>query len=327
MMREVTVADIAARFPHEQHLLVTAHENPDGDALGCVVSIMLMAERFGLPCVGYIPGDAAFPPELEFLPLLDEISRGPFPAIAGGTAAYILDCATPGRLDPAGLSCAGACINIDHHQDNRGFGSHNLLDFSATSTTQIVFNIFRAGGFPIDADIATALYVGLVTDSGRFQYGNTTPEAHVMAAELQRAGVDVSAVYRELYENLPLPKVRLLQRALDRLELCLGGKLAVSWLTLEDFEETGAAESHTEGIIDTMRTVRGVRVAVLLRERCRGHEPEFKGSLRATDAGVNVADIAHLWGGGGHVQAAGFNAPGELHEILGRIEQETAKRL
>jgi len=326
-MIRITAVDVAERLPREQRLLITAHENPDGDALGCVVGLMLMAERLGVPHIGYIPGDADFPPELEFLPLLDEIARGPFPTVDQGTTAYILDCATAGRLDPEGLRCAGCCINIDHHQDNSGFGTLNLVDPTAASTTQILFDIFQAGALRIDAEVATALYVGLVTDTGRFQYGNTSPAAHRMAAALQEAGVDVNAVYRELYENLALPKLLLLQRALTRMKLLLGGRLVESWLMLDDFVECGAKESHTEGIIDVLRTVQGVQVAALLRERCRGREPEFKASLRATDGAVNVADIAHVWGGGGHVRAAGFTAYGALDDILRRIEQETETRL
>ncbi len=187
-MTDITAAEVAARLPNEERLLIAAHENADGDALGSVVALMLMAERLGRPFTAYIPGDAAFPPEYGFLPRLDLIQRGPFPTVDLGTTAYLLDCATPGRLDPEGLSCVGLCVNIDHHQDNTRFGSVNLIDVTATATTQMLYDIFRAGDLPLDKEIALALYVGLVTDSGRFQYSNTTPAAHRMAAELQGWG-------------------------------------------------------------------------------------------------------------------------------------------
>ena len=129
--------------------------------------------------------------------------------------------------------------------------------------------MFKAGGFSIDGQVATALYVGLLTDTGKFQYSNTTPEAHRIAAELQELGCDVNAVNREVYETVPLPKVLLLERMLSRLEIRLGGALVTSWLGNGDFAETGAHEGHGEGLIDTLRCIAGVRVAALARERQR----------------------------------------------------------
>jgi phosphoesterase RecJ-like protein len=323
----ITVAELAARLPHETDVLLIAHENPDGDALGCVVAMMLMCARLGVPHRAYIPGDAPFPAEYDFLPRLGEIARGPFPSATPVTTAVMMDCATPGRIDPAGLECVGTCIDVDHHQDNVGFGTLNLLDFSAASSTQIVYDVFVAGGFPIDVDTATALYCGLLTDTGRFQYSNTTPAAHLMAAALQEAGVEVDVVYRHVYENVPLPKILLLQRALARMELLLDGRVAVAWLTMDDFAQVGADDSHTEGIIDTLRTLEGVRAAVLLRERPSEDGPLFKGSLRATDDSVNVAAIAHLWGGGGHIRAAGFSANEPLEPLIARLVAEVDAQL
>jgi phosphoesterase RecJ-like protein len=239
-----------------------------------------------------------------------------------------LDCASPDRLDPDGLRCAGTCINVDHHQDNTGFGTLNLIEPAAPSTTEVLYRIFRAGGFHISQETGTALYVGLVTDTGRFQYANTTPAAHRMAADLQELGVDVNAVYREVYESVPLAKMKLLERALGRLQLKLDGRLAVSWLESADFEELGAEESHAEGIIDRLRTIEGVKVAALIRGRQRNGRPEYKGSLRSTDPDVNVASLAHMKGGGGHILAAGFSAEGEtLAQLLDWLESETSARL
>ena len=327
MSPDITAAELAARLPNETDVLLIAHENPDGDALGCVVAMMLMCARLGVPHRGYIPGDGPFPAEYGFLPRLDEIARGPFPAASAATTAVMMDCATPGRVDPEGLRCVGTCIDVDHHQDNTGFGTLNLLDFSAASSTQIIYDVFVAGGLPIDADTATALYCGLLTDTGRFQYSNTTPAAHRMAAALQEAGVAVDVVYRHVYENVPLPKILLLQRALSRLELLLEGRVAVAVLTMDDFTEVSADDSHTEGVIDTLRTIEGVRMAVLLRERPSESPPFYKGSLRSTDDAVNVAAIAHLWGGGGHVRAAGFSAHEPLAGLVARLVAEAGVQL
>jgi phosphoesterase RecJ-like protein len=218
-------------------------------------------------------------------------------------------------------------INIDHHQDNPGYGEHNLLDPEAASSTAILYEIFKAGSFPIDKEIATALYVGLVTDTGRFQYSNTNPAAHRMAAELQEMGVDVGDVYRKVYESTPLPKLLLLGRALDHLEVRLGGALAVSWLATKDFDETGAHEGHAEGIIDSLRCIEGVRVAALIRERERPEGTECKLSLRSTDGTVDVAALADKLGGGGHVRAAGATCPRSAKWVAEWIENEVRAAL
>lgn len=327
-MTEISLEQVAERLPGEQRLLIASHENPDGDALGCVAALSLMSRQLGIPYQAYLPGEGDLPPEYRFLPGLEGVLRGSFPQVESSTTAYILDCASPGRLDPQGLRCAGACINIDHHQDNTLFGSHNLVVPSAASTTEILYMIFGLGGWPIDSETATALYVGLLTDTGRFQYGNTTPAAHRMAAELQERGVEVNAVYRQVYENVPLAKLLLTERALQRLQLRLDGRLAVSWLESSDFDEVDAKESYTEGIIDNLRTIEGVKVAALLRQRRVNGGSEYKGSLRSTDGSINVAEMAHQKGGGGHVLAAGFTADGEgLEEIIAWLERETAARL
>ncbi len=326
-MTNITARELAQRLAHEVDILIMAHENPDGDALGCVTALAGMARELSVPYRSYIPGDTPLPPEYSFLPGLDEVLRGPFPAAGRRTTAYIMDCATANRLDPAGLRCVGDCINIDHHQDNLGFGTLNLLDFTAASATQILFDVFTEGGFLLTPEIATSLYVGLVTDSGRFQYSNTTPAAHRMAAALQEAGVDVNRVYRSLYETTPLEKLLLLGRALDRLEIRLGGRLAVSWVDARDFAASGADESLTEGIIDSLRRIQGVRAAAFLRERVVDGEIEQKVSLRSTDGSINVAEVAHLKGGGGHVRAAGFTTSGDAVSVLAWIESEIEARL
>ena len=148
-----------------------------------------------------------------------------------------------------------------------------------------------------------------------------------MAAALQEAGVDVARVAHRLYESMPLAKVRLLHKALGRLQLHLDGALVVSWLAGEDFAEAGADESATEGIIDTLRAIEGVRVAALFRERAHDGRVEYKASLRATDDGIDVAALAHQRGGGGHVRAAGFTASAPLEDVLGWLVREVGGRL
>jgi phosphoesterase RecJ-like protein len=320
--RRVTALEVADRLRDERHVLVVSHESPDGDALGSLSALVLMCERLGIPYVAYVPGEAPFPTEYEFLPRLHDVVRGAVPIVGPQTTVYMLDCASLAR---GGCELFGegiTVVTIDHHQDNPCNADLNLLQPEAASTTAILYEIFRAGRFPIDVQIAAGLYVGLVTDTGRFQYSNTGPQAHRMAAELQEAGVDVAAVSRQIYETVPPPKLRLLGIALQHMELRQGGLMITSWLREEDLAAAGADDTHAEGIIDMLRQVKGTVVAVLARQRARGEGAETKVSLRSMDGRVNVAAIAAAKGGGGHKQAAGFTTAGDVTEVLAWTERE-----
>jgi phosphoesterase RecJ-like protein len=320
--RAVTVGEVAERLRSERRVLAVSHEAPDGDALGCLSAFLLVCEGIGIACTAYIPGESDFPPEYLFLPRVEGILRGAPPAIEPDTTVYFFDCASLLRSNSHDFPDNVARVNVDHHQDNPGFGEFNLVDESAPSTSAILYDIVTAGGFPLGADVATALYVGLVTDTGRFQYSNTTPRAHRMAAELQEAGVDVGSVYRQVFESTPLPKLLLLQRALAHLEVRLGGALVVSWLGNGDFAQAQAGEGHAEGIIDTLRRIQGARVAALVRERVRDGRAQTKVSLRSTDGRVDVASLAHQRGGGGHTRAAGFTSDEDVQTVLAWIESQ-----
>lgn len=325
--RAVTAREVAERLRTESRVVAVSHEAPDGDALGCLSAFMLMCERLGIQCTGYIPGESGLPPEYAFLPRVNDIVRGRVPSIEPGTTVYFFDCASLLRSNSHHFPKGATRVNIDHHQDNPEFGELNLLDAGAPSTSAILYEVFSSGGFPIDADVATALYVGLVTDTGRFQYSNTTAAAHRLAAALQEAGLDVPAVYRAVYENTPLPKLRLLSRALSRLEVRLGGALVVSWLANDDFALAHADEGHADGIIDTLRCVQGARLAVLARQRSRDGRVETKVSLRSTDGAVDVAVLAQKRGGGGHARAAGFTCDDDVPTVLAWIEDQVRAHL
>ena len=325
--RRTNEAEVAERLRQEARVLIVTHEAPDGDALGCLSAMLLMCERLGVACSAYVPGHGPFPREYAFLPRLQAVVRGKPPRFGPETTVYFLDCASPVRADSDGFAGMGERVNIDHHQDNPGYGEWNLVDVSAPSTTLILHRIFAAGGYAVDADMASALYVGLVTDTGRFQYSNTSPEAHRVAAELQEAGCDVHDVYRRLYERIPVPKVRLVQMMLAHMELRLEGALVTSWLGNGDFAVSGADEGHAEGLIDTLRCVEGVVVAALAREQVRDGRPETKVSLRSIDGSVNVAEIAHEQGGGGHARAAGLTSDKPVGAVLEWIESSVRARL
>jgi phosphoesterase RecJ-like protein len=183
-------------------------------------------------------------------------------------------------------------------------------------------------GVSPDVPVAEALYVGLITDTGRFMYENTTPRAHRMAASLIEAGVNVPLVYRRLYEGMPTGKLILLGTALAAMQRFDGGELTIATLSAEDFREADAEDSYSEGIIDQLRALEGTKVAALVRELSTGERAgQHKISLRATDDDVDVSVIARAQGGGGHRRAAGFTTPMSEAELLSFLREAIAAQL
>jgi bifunctional oligoribonuclease and PAP phosphatase NrnA len=198
-------------------------------------------------------------------------------------------------------------INIDHHHDNTRFGTINVVDVNASCTAEIVYDLAGILGVELRLEIANALYVALVTDTGKFMYENTDARSHRMAAGLIEAGVQVNDVYRRLYEHAPIEKLKLLAQALDRIELRDDGRLAVTYISSEDYASTGASEALTEGIIDHLRTIDGAVVAAVIRDQGESGRSARKVSMRSTDGRIDVSAIARAHGGGGHQRAAGFS--------------------
>jgi phosphoesterase RecJ-like protein len=240
-----------------------------------------------------------------------------------------LDCGNIDRMPVDFLKQDGLhVLNIDHHHDNTNFGTVNLVVGDASCTAEIVHDLAKDLGAEITLPIADSLYVALVTDTGRFMYENTTPRAHVMAAELIQAGVAPHDVYRRLYEDLPFSRLELLSRALSSVERHDGGAITVGHLTKADFEETQAVETDSEGIVDHMRAVEGTAVAVLVRELLADERAGLrKVSLRATDGRVDVSAIARAMSGGGHRQAAGFTTELPYEELIETLRKEIAAQL
>jgi phosphoesterase RecJ-like protein len=215
-------------------------------------------------------------------------------------------------------------LNVDHHHDNSQFGDVALIDAKASSTAEIVRDILRELDAPLTPEIAAALYVGLVTDTGRFQYTNTTPKALRLAAELVEAGADVHGIFVHVYETVQFSKLKLLARALERAQLFEGGRLVVSYLVKEDFGAVGAEEPYSEGIIDSLRAVEGSEMVALIREPPRNEGPTRRISLRSSHDEVDVSAIARKMGGGGHRQAAGFSSEESVDEIVEFLRREFA---
>ena len=303
--------------------LVTTHENPDGDALGSLLAAKLGLEQLGKDVVMYLAGETPLPREYSWMPFGN--LRRTLPEDAADRILLALDCANENRLgpDPEVLASAPLVLNVDHHHDNTRFGGVNMVVAEASSTGEIVRDLFSELGVEVTPEIAEALYIALVTDTGRFQYANTTPKALRLAAELVEAGADVHKVFQGVYESVQFAKLKLLARALERAQIYEGGRLVVSYLLRGDFAEVGAAEPYSEGIIDYLRAVEGADMAALIREPPRGDAPARRISLRSSTDELDVSEIArHSGDGGGHRQAAGFSSNDSIEEITEFIRRE-----
>jgi phosphoesterase RecJ-like protein len=315
------------RIREDSRFVLATHENPDGDALGSLVGMQGLLITLGKDSEMFIAaGDLPLPEEYALLQL-DGLIQAPPADVAERTVVF-LDCGNIDRNSASVLRDGKHLLNIDHHHDNTRFGTLNYVLPDASCTAEIVWDLMMALGIVPTPAIAEALYVGLITDTGRFMYENTTPRAHVMAAELIEAGVDVSAVYRRLYEDMPSGKLALMALALTQVQRFDEGEVTMSVLSAADFERAHAQSSYSEGIIDQLRALRGTKVAVLVRELSAGERKgQRKVSLRATDDEVDVSAIARAQGGGGHRRAAGFSTALELPELVTFLRGAIADQL
>jgi phosphoesterase RecJ-like protein len=314
---------VARALEAHERFVVTTHENPDGDALGSLLATTITLRALAKGAEMYLAGTVPFPREYQFMPLA-EVRRGPAPTMEDRVLVAV-DCANERRLGAEYqelLDGARLVVNIDHHHDNTRFGDVNLIVAEASSTAEILRDVIRELGVALTPEIAEALYIAVVTDTGRFQYSNTSAKALRLAAELVEAGADVHRVFQGVYENVAFAKLKLLAKALERAEVLEGGRLIVSHLVREDFANAGAEEPFSEGIIDYLRAVEGAELAALIREPPSANGPTRRVSLRTTEEGLDVSVIARKSGGGGHRLAAGFPSDASVPEITDFIRRE-----
>src|SRR5947209_7898388 len=332
------MADNGSRSSREQvlhelrlanKLIVVTHENPDGDALGSLSAMQGILTAMGkdtMPFVG--ERDLPVASEYQFLEPPDLITAPP--ADVDGRTVVFLDCGNLERNPAEALRRDGThIVNIDHHHDNTNFGTVNLVDPDASCTAEIVWDLMPDLGVRPTGAIADALYVGLITDTGRFMYDNTTARSYLMAANLIEAGVGPHDIYRRVYEGVPLGKLALLARGLAKVERYDGGRLTMTELNARDFAESDAEESYSEGLIDHLRAVEGTDGAALIRDPVSDADGGRlrKVSLRASDNRVDVSRIARVQGGGGHRQAAGFTTSMDWDEVVDFLRSEVDRQL
>ncbi|MDQ6810386.1 MAG: DHH family phosphoesterase [Actinomycetota bacterium] len=318
---------VLERIREDSRFVLATHENPDGDALGSLLGMQGLLSALGKDATMFIaPEDLPLPHEYRIFSL-EGLIQAPPTDIAERTVVF-LDCGNIDRNSAGVLRDGAHLLNIDHHHDNTRFGTLNYVVPQASCTAEIVWDLMGGLGVHPTPAVAQALYIGLITDTGRFMYENTGPHAHEMAAELIQAGVDVPEVYRRLYEEVAPAKLALLALALAHVQRFGSGELTLSSLSAGDFYAADAEDNHSEGIVDLLRSVQGTKVAVLVRELTAGERKgQRKISLRATDDDVDVSVIARAQGGGGHRRAAGFSTTLELEELIAFLRSAIAAQL
>jgi phosphoesterase RecJ-like protein len=318
---------VLAEIRGAQKFLLTTHEKPDGDAVGSLAAMQQVLAALGKDALALLHAEELpLPYEYRFIEL-DGLVTEPPEDVCQRTLVF-LDCGNIDRTPADDLKREdGHIVNIDHHHDNTRFGTVNYVDESASCTAEMVWDLMKALGVEATQPIAEALYVGLVTDTGRFMYENTGPRAHEMAADLLAGGVDAHAIYRRLYEGVPQGKLELLARGLSAVQRYDGGLLTLTHLTVDDYRSTGADESYSEGVVDHLRSLEGTAVAGLVRDLLSDAGSSRKVSLRATDDRVDVSRIARAMGGGGHRRAAGFSTALGFDELVEVLRRELAEQL
>ena len=318
---------VLERIREDSRFALATHDNPDGDALGSLVAMHGLLTALGKEAPMFIsPEDLPLPHEYSFFGL-EGLIQAPPQDVSERTVIF-LDCGNIDRNSASVLRDGRHLLNIDHHHDNTHFGTLDYVVPEASCTAEIVWDLMHGLGVSPSPAVAEALYVGLITDTGRFMYENTGPRAHEMAAELIEAGVDVQMVYRRLYEEMPPGKLALLALAIAQVQRFDSGQLTLVALSAADFDSVEAEESYSEGIIDLLRAVQGTKVAALVREmRTGARKGQHKVSLRATDDEVDVSVISRAQGGGGHRRAAGFSTTSEPEELIAFLRRAIAEQL
>lgn len=304
--------------------VIASHANPDGDAIGSAVGLARLLRALGKGATVWsrdpVPALYRPLPGAERIHVGEEAPAG-FPELYD--AGIVLECPT---LDRTGLESELGrlpLLNVDHHLGNAHYGELNWVDTAAPAVGEMVYRLAQGLGAPLDRETATALFLTLVTDTGCFRFPNAGAAAFDAAAALVRDGARPEQVAEWLYESQPLSTIRLLGEMLQTVELAADGRVASVLITGEMYRRTGAAASDTEGLIDHPRSIAGVQAVALLRELADG---QVKVSLRSR-GNVDVERLARRHGGGGHKNAAGFSAAGDLPSVRASVVAELAAQL
>jgi phosphoesterase RecJ-like protein len=299
-------------------LTLACHVTPDGDALGSMLALFHLAREQGVDVQASFSEPFGVAPHYTFLPGLDLLTK-PVDMPAAPEVMVTFDCGSLDRLGTlqGAATAAGTLVVVDHHITNDRFGTINVIDANAASTASVVREIARRLRWPLTRDAALCLYTGLVTDTGRFQYSNTTPEVFALAEELSAFDLPIADITRQLFELHRFPYLQMLGMCLARAELDRELGFVVTWVTNFDLDGFGVEVEETEGLIDVLRRTAEADVACVCKETPDG----IKVSLRSTST-IDVGAIAQSFGGGGHKYAAGFTAPYPVTDVVAAVKAE-----
>lgn len=314
---------IREHLKSSRRVFLVSHINPDGDAIGSLIAMGLALEAMGLSVV--LCNASPIPAVYRFLPAVQRIVD----RIDAGNAfdtAVVLDCGDLKRIGDGFMETVAripVVINVDHHITNTGFGHLQQVEPFACATSEIVYRLIGTLGIPLSRNMATAIYTGILTDTGSFRFANTNRAAFQICEEMVALGVDPSKVAQHVYGTYSLGRIKLLNLALDSIEISANGKLSLMCLSQEMLEETGTRSEDADGLINYARSIRNVKLAAMIQERPNGDsktddEGRYHVSLRS-DGTVDVSEIASFFGGGGHLSAAGFSIETTLAEIKSEI--------
>ena len=302
--------------------MLASHSEPDGDAVSSILALGLAIGQLGKKTTIY--NASPIPAVYRFLPSVERIVRHIKKANTYDVV-LVLDCGDLPRVGEASatISRIPVLINVDHHISNTGFGDLQLIDPLACSTAEIVYRLIKAMAVSIDKAMATSLYTGILTDTGSFRFSSTNQAAFAISKEMTELGVEPHAVAQHVYGTYSLGRIKLLNLALDSIEISENGKLSIMTVTGAMFAETGTHPEDIDGMINYARRIEDVKVAALIHEQKNGKissngQGRYHVSLRS-DGTVDVAAIAGSFGGGGHTSAAGFQIETTLKKLKSDI--------
>ena len=315
----MTLDEILVEIEHAEKIVIMAHETPDGDAIGSMLSMYLALKKMGKEADVIVK---EFPRTFSFLPGANDVKTTSDVEIYD--LAISLDCADLKRLvGKEYFESAKKTIVIDHHGTNMMYGDLNFVNPVSPACCEILAGMFEYFDIEIDSEIGSCILTGIITDTGGFKYSSVTPETFEFTAELLRKGVNVSDIYQRVLETRRKSNFELLRRAMNRLELLEDGKIAFTYINKKDEEEVHAETGDHEGIVENGRSIEGVRVSVFIREK---EENIYKVSMRAGNGfNINVSDICYIFGGGGHPRAAGAVVSGTVEQVKEKLVKEIKK--
>lgn len=315
----MTLDNILEEIKKAKSIVILTHENPDGDAIGSSLAMYEALKEMGKEADVIIP---EVPRVFDFLPNREVIKKE---GKEKYDLAIALDTSTVKMLNGFAkyFEDAKVKITIDHHTTNTMFGDFNYVNPDSPACAQILLTVFEYFGIEINKKMGTCILTGIITDTGGFQYQNTRPETFEFASELLKRGVNVSDIYKKVMNTKSKANFELRKRAIDRLEFFEDGKITFTYITKKDLEEVNAENGDYEGIVEEGRAIEGVEVSIFLREKETGG---YKASFRSNEY-VNVSDICLMFGGGGHIHAAGCNISMTLEQAKEKIINQVKKYL